>query len=32
LLIRLTFKNGEIEKEERLPIYISSWAQPEFVE
>ena len=32
LLIRLTFKNGEIEREERLPIYISSWAQPEFVE
>ena len=32
LVVRLTFEGDEIIKEERLPIYMSSWAQPEFVE
>lgn len=32
LVVRLTFEGDEIVKEERLPIYMSSWAQPEFVE
>lgn len=31
LVVRLTFEGDEIVKEERLPIYMSSWAQPEFV-
>jgi len=32
LLVKLTFKGGELIKEEKLPIYISSTGQPEFVE
>jgi len=31
LVIKLTFKDGELIKEEKLPIYISSTYQPEFV-
>lgn len=31
LVIKLTFKDGELIKEEKLPIYISSLGQPEFV-
>ncbi|MFH1864228.1 MAG: CapA family protein [bacterium] len=30
LVIKLTFKDGELIKEEKLPIYISSLGQPEF--
>lgn len=30
LAVRLTFRDGALIKEERLPTYISSWAQPEF--
>ena len=32
MVVRLTFKDAKLVKEERLPIYMSSWAQPEFVE
>lgn len=32
LAIKLSFKNGKIVGEERLPIYMTNWAQPEFVE
>jgi len=31
LVIKLTFRKGELIKEEKLPTYMSSWAQPEFV-
>lgn len=31
LAVKLTFVEGEITKEEHLPTYMSSWAQPEFV-
>ena len=31
LVIKLTFKDGELLREEKLPIYISSLGQPEFV-
>lgn len=30
LVVKLTFKDGVLLREEKLPIYISSWAQPEF--
>lgn len=32
LAVKFTFRNGELIKEEKLPIYMSSWAQPELVE
>ncbi len=32
LIMKLTFRNGNLIKEEKLPIYMSSWAQPEFVQ
>ena len=32
LVMKLTFRGEELIKEEKLPIYMSSWAQPEFVE
>jgi len=32
LIIKLTFRDGRLISEEKLPIYMSSWAQPEFVE
>lgn len=31
LVIKLTFRDGELIKEEELPTYMSSWAQPEFI-
>lgn len=31
LAIRLTFQKDKIIKEEKLPTYMSSWAQPEFI-
>jgi poly-gamma-glutamate synthesis protein (capsule biosynthesis protein) len=31
LLVKLTFENGELIKEELLPTYIKEWGQPEFV-
>jgi poly-gamma-glutamate synthesis protein (capsule biosynthesis protein) len=31
LAVKFTFRNGELTKEEKLPAYISSWAQPEFI-
>lgn len=31
LAVRLTFTNGVLTKEENLPTYMDSWAQPEFV-
>lgn len=31
LAVRLTFEGDNLVKEEKLPIYMSSWAQPEFV-
>jgi poly-gamma-glutamate synthesis protein (capsule biosynthesis protein) len=31
LVMKLTFRNGELIKEEELPTYMSSWAQPEFI-
>ena len=31
LVIKLTFKDGKLLKEEKLPVYISSPGQPEFV-
>lgn len=30
--LKLTYRNGQLVKIEELPIYMSSWAQPEFVE
>jgi poly-gamma-glutamate synthesis protein (capsule biosynthesis protein) len=30
LLIKLTFKNGKLVKEEKLPVYMTSLGQPEF--
>ena len=32
LAIELTFENGKLVKEERLPVYMKNWAQPEWVE
>lgn len=32
LAVRLTFEGDKLVKEEKLPTYMSSWAQPEFVE
>lgn len=32
LAVKLTFKGNKLIKEEKLPIYMSSWAQPEFAE
>ena len=32
LVVRFVFENGELVREERLPTYMSSWAQPEFIE
>ena len=32
LLIKLTFRDGVLVDEEKLPIYMSNWAQPEFAE
>ncbi|KKS79951.1 MAG: SH3 type 3 domain protein, partial [Candidatus Woesebacteria bacterium GW2011_GWC1_43_10b] len=32
LAIKLTFKDGRIVKEEKLPIYMKNWSQPEWVE
>lgn len=32
LTLKLTYRNGQLVKIEELPIYMSSWAQPEFVE
>lgn len=32
LAVRFIFKNGKLIKEEKLPIFMSSWAQPEFVQ
>lgn len=31
LIMKLTFRDGELIKEEELPTYMSSWAQPEFI-
>jgi poly-gamma-glutamate synthesis protein (capsule biosynthesis protein) len=31
LIMKLTFRDGELIKEEKLPTYMSSWAQPEFI-
>ncbi len=31
LVMKLTFRDGELIKEEKLPTYMSSWAQPEFI-
>jgi len=31
LIMKLTFRNGNLIKEEELPTYMSSWAQPEFI-
>ncbi len=31
LVMKLTFRDGELIKEEELPTYMSSWAQPEFI-
>jgi len=31
LVMKLTFRDGELVKEEKLPTYMSSWAQPEFI-
>lgn len=31
LVVKLTFRGSEIVKEERLPVFMSSWAQPEFI-
>jgi poly-gamma-glutamate synthesis protein (capsule biosynthesis protein) len=30
LVMRLTFKEGKLIKEEKLPIFMADWAQPEF--
>lgn len=30
LAVRFTFRNGELVEEEKLSVYMSSWAQPEF--
>jgi poly-gamma-glutamate synthesis protein (capsule biosynthesis protein) len=30
LVIKLTFRDGRLISEEKLPVYMSSWAQPEF--
>lgn len=32
LVMKLTFRDGELIKEEKLPTYMFSWAQPEFVQ
>ena len=32
LTLKLIYRNGQLVKIEELPIYMSSWAQPEFVE
>jgi len=32
LAIKLTFKDGRIVKEEKLPIFMRNWSQPEWVE
>ncbi len=32
LVMKLTFRDGELIKEEKLPTYMSSWAQPEFIQ
>ena len=32
LAVKLIFEGDKLIKEERLPIYMSSWAQPEFIE
>ncbi len=32
LAVKLTFRGNKLVKEEKLPVYMSSWAQPEFVE
>lgn len=31
LLVKLTFENGELAKQELLPTYIKAWGQPELV-
>lgn len=31
MLIRLTFRKDELVSEEKLPVYMKNWAQPEFV-
>jgi poly-gamma-glutamate synthesis protein (capsule biosynthesis protein) len=31
LVMKLTFRDGELIKEEELPTHMSSWAQPEFI-
>jgi poly-gamma-glutamate synthesis protein (capsule biosynthesis protein) len=31
LVIKLTYRDSELVNEERLPIYMKNWAQPEFV-
>lgn len=31
LIMKLTFRDGNLIKEEELPTYMSSWAQPEFI-
>lgn len=32
LVMKLTFRDGELIKEEKLSTYMSSWAQPEFIQ
>lgn len=32
LTLKIIYRNGQLVKIEELPIYMSSWAQPEFVE
>jgi poly-gamma-glutamate synthesis protein (capsule biosynthesis protein) len=32
LIIKLTFRNGKLIKEEKLSTYMTSWAQPEFIQ
>ena len=32
LILKLIYRNGQLVKIEELPIYMSSWAQPEFSE
>jgi len=32
LVVKLTFRDGKLTKEEELPTYMTSWAQPEFIQ
>jgi hypothetical protein len=32
LIMKLTFRNGKLIKEEKLPTYMTSWAQPELIQ